>query len=64
MPHGNNLTQEEQMALTKRLREWIRQETERGIPMENILISCGECGLVSLVDEEPESDEANPAVTD
>ncbi len=64
MPQGNNLTQEEQATLTQRLREWIRQETERGIPMENILISCGECGLVSLEDDEAESDEANPAVAD
>ena len=32
--------------------------------MENILISCGECGLVNLVDEETEIDEANPEVTD
>ena len=64
MPHEHHLTREEQATLTKRLREWIRQETERGIPMENILISCGECGLVSLVDGEAESDEANPEVAD
>lgn len=64
MPLGSHLGREEQDALTKRLREWIRQETERGIPMENILISCGECGLVSLVDDEAESDEANPTVAD
>ena len=64
MSLGPHLSREEQDALTKRLREWIRQEVDRGIPMENILIACGECGLVSLVDDEEESDEANPEVTD
>lgn len=64
MRQENHLTPDDQGALTQRLREWIRQELDRGIPMENILISCGECGLVSLVDDEPESDEANPAATD
>jgi hypothetical protein len=56
MPQGPQFSQEDQSSLTERLREWIRQERERGIPMENILISCGECGLLGLVDE-PDDDE-------
>ena len=64
MARENQLTKEEQAALTQRLREWIRQELDRGIPMENILFSCGECGLLIPASEEDESDEANPAVTD
>ncbi|MEE9255730.1 MAG: hypothetical protein V3V56_01010 [bacterium] len=51
MPQGPQFSQEDQSSLTERLREWIHQERERGIPMENILISCGECGLLGLVDE-------------
>ena len=56
MPQGPPLSQEDQSSLTERLREWILQERERGIPMENTLISCGECGLLGLVDE-PGDDE-------
>ncbi len=56
MPQGPQISQEDQSSLTERLREWIHQERERGIPMENILISCGECGLLGLVDE-PGDDE-------
>ncbi len=54
MPQESQISQEDQSSLTERLREWIRQERERGIPMENILISCGECGLLGLVDDEDE----------
>ncbi len=56
MPQESQISQEDQSSLTERLREWIHQERERGIPMENILISCGECGLLGLVDE-PGDDE-------
>lgn len=51
MPQGPQFSREDQDSLTERLTEWIHQERERGIPMENILISCGECGLLGLVDE-------------
>ncbi len=54
MPQGPQFSQEDQSSLTDRLREWILQERERGISMENILISCGECGLLGLVDDEDE----------
>ncbi|MDP6276904.1 MAG: hypothetical protein QGI11_00130 [Nitrospinota bacterium] len=60
MPQEPRLTREEQETLTQRLREWIRQEESRGIPVENILISCGECGLVDLVDETGEEEEPAP----
>ena len=56
MPQESQISQEDQSSLTERLREWIHQERERGIPMENILISCGECGLLGLVNE-PGDDE-------
>jgi hypothetical protein len=38
--------------LTLRLREWIREEVERGIPMDNILTACGECGLLDMIESE------------
>lgn len=63
MPIGPHLSREEQDALTRRLRDWIRQERDRGIPLENILISCGECGLIAHVDDD-ESDEPNLTVAD
>jgi len=58
MDPAGRLSPEEQAGLTARLREFVRQETARGIPMESILLACQECGLLGLFeemeDEEPE----------
>jgi hypothetical protein len=61
MSPNHSLTQEEQAALTLRLREWIQQEVDRGIPMSNILIACEECGLLGLMTDmdDPEIPEVN-----
>ncbi|MBT3350979.1 MAG: hypothetical protein HOC91_01745 [Nitrospinaceae bacterium] len=61
MAGQNNLSPQEQSALTQRLQEWIEAEKERGIPLESILVACGECGIVPLpLDPEDE----NPIVSD
>jgi len=62
MSSGPSLTQEEQAALTQRLREWIQQEVDRGIPMANILIACEEGGLLGLLNDM--DDPEIPEVTD
>lgn len=54
MARGRPVSKGEQEALTQRLRDWIRQETGRGIPMESILHACQECGLLPLVEKEEE----------
>lgn len=54
MAKGGKLSKEGQVALTERLRDWIRQETGRGIPMDNILLACQECGLLPLLEREEE----------
>ena len=56
------LESDRQAAVTERLKEWIRQEVARGIPMENILIACEECGLLEMVDHD--DDDEIPEVTD
>lgn len=61
MDGRDNLSPEEQAELTQRLQEWIRAEIARGIPMESILVACGECGIVPLP-LEPENE--NPVVSD
>ena len=61
MTRMNNLSPEEHVALVQRLQEWIQAEIERGIPMESILVACGECGIVPLP---PESEDENPEVSD
>ena len=62
MARGRPISKTEQEALVQRLRDWIRQEQGRGIPMENILLACEECGLMPLPDEDEEEEE--PEVTD
>lgn len=61
MAGRSNLSHEEQAGLTQRLQEWIQAEIARGIPMESILVACGECGIVPLP-LEPEDE--NPEVSD
>ncbi len=61
MARQNSLSPEEQDSLTQRLQEWIQAEIERGIPMENILVACGECGIVPLP---LEAEDENPEVSD
>lgn len=60
MVRGGKLSKEGQAALTERLRDWIRQEQGRGIPMDNILLACQECGLLPLL----EKGEEEPPVVD
>lgn len=53
---------EEQKKVTESLREWIRLQTEHGVPMDAILHACEECGIVELL--ENMDDEGIPPVTD
>ena len=62
MARGRPVSKIEHEALVQRLRDWIRQEQGRGIPMENILLACQECGIVPLPEEDDE--EEIPEVTD
>ena len=61
MARSNTLSTEEQAALIQRLQEWIQAEMKRGIPMESILVACGECGIVPLP---PEAEDENPEVSE
>ncbi|MBI3128723.1 MAG: hypothetical protein HYZ11_14055 [Candidatus Tectomicrobia bacterium] len=61
MARGRPISKTEHDALVQRLRDWIRQEQGRGVPMENILMACAECGLIPLPEEDEEKE---PEVTD
>ena len=54
MVRSGKLSKGEQVALNERLRDWIRQEQGRGIPMDSILLACQECGLLPLLEKEEE----------
>ncbi|OGL63939.1 MAG: hypothetical protein A3I72_06235 [Candidatus Tectomicrobia bacterium RIFCSPLOWO2_02_FULL_70_19] len=54
MARSGKLSKGEQTALAERLRDWIRQEQGRGIPMDSILLACQECGLLPLLEKEEE----------
>ncbi|MEK6711767.1 MAG: hypothetical protein AABZ64_14440 [Nitrospinota bacterium] len=61
MARNAKLSKEGQAALIERLRDWIRQETGRGIPRDNILLACQECGLLPLLEK---GEEEEPKVED
>ena len=60
MNDDQKLTPAEQAEVTQRLTEWIRQERDRGIPMEAVLQACFECGILAVENQEEEEPPADP----
>lgn len=52
MSADNPLSPDRQAALTERLRELIRHERARGIPMASILQACHDCGIIPVEHDE------------